>query len=79
MPGQKWFVEECHKLGARMNWLARLERIKKVANIKEAKKELNKLDKEVTQVLVSQAEKRRKKPGPPRSAKVNQAILSHLM
>ena len=73
------FVEECHKLGARMNWLARLERIKKVADIKEAEKELNKLDKEVTQVLVSQAEKRRKKPGPPRSANVNQAILSHLM
>ena len=27
------FVEECHKLGARMNWLARLERIKKFADI----------------------------------------------
>ena len=33
----------------------------------------------MTQVMVSQAKKLRKKPGPPRSAKVNQAILNHLM
>jgi hypothetical protein len=57
----------------------RLERIREIVDPEEAEKELNCLDREVKQVLLSQSEKLRKKIRPPRSAKLNEAILTQIM
>jgi ribonuclease HI len=73
------FVEECHKLGTRMNWNKRLSKIKKIQEPKEAEEKLNTLDKEVTQVLLSESKKLRRKIKPPKSSKLNEALLQHLM
>lgn len=54
-------------------------KIKKLRKPEEAGKELNRMDNEVKQVVLSQSEKLRKRSRPPRSAKLNEALLNHLM
>ena len=78
LSNRRKFVADCHERGERLRWLERIEEFQMMAT-KEVEEALNHLDTEVTQVFTSSAEKRKSKPKPPGSAKLNGARLQHLL
>lgn len=76
---RKAFIEACHQKMVKMKWITRLEKLKKMKNTSKVEVKLNNLDREVTETLTSEESKHKRKAKPPKSKKLNEAILTHQM